>query len=139
MLLQKCWAPVPWMLEATIVLQLVLGKTDEAIIMAVLLLVHVLVSFVQERRAHNALALLQRRLAVQARVLRDGRWQLVPAQELVPGDVLHVRMGDLAPADFRVLEGQVLLDQAVLTGESLPVEASVGAPACLYRDDDHTG
>jgi H+-transporting ATPase len=74
-------------------------------------------------------ALLQRRLAVQARVLRDGRWQLVPAQELVPGDVLHVRMGGLAPADFRVLEGQVLLDQAVLTGESLPVEASVGAPA----------
>jgi H+-transporting ATPase len=128
-LLQKFWAPVPWMLEATIVLQLVLGKADEAMIIAVLLLVNALVSFVQERRANNALALLQSRLAVQARVLRDSRWQLVPAQELVPGDVLHVRMGDMAPADVRVLEGQVLLDQAALTGESLPVEASVGAPA----------
>ncbi len=128
-LLAKFWAPVPWMLEATIALQLILGKAHEAAIITALLIFNSVLSFVQENRANNALALLKGRLAVQARVLRDGRWQLLPARELVPGDVLHVRAGDLAPADIRFSEGQVLLDQSALTGESLPVEAGAGAIA----------
>lgn len=128
-LLGKFWASVPWMLEAVIVLQLVLGKFDEAIIIAALLVVNAILSFVQESRANKALALLKRRLAVQARVRRGGRWQLIPAPELVPGDAVHLRLGDLAPADIRLSDGQLLLDQSALTGESLPVESGRGAVA----------
>lgn len=128
-LLRKFWAPVPWMLEAAIALQLALGKFDEAAIITALLLFNSVLSFLQESRANTALALLKSRLEILARVLRNGHWQLVPAQELVPGDMVHLRMGDLAPADIRLLEGEVLLDQSALTGESLPVEAGAGKPA----------
>jgi len=127
--LDKFWAPVPWMLETTIALQLALGKPDEAVVIAVLLVLNALLSFFQEHRANQALALLRQRLAVTARVLRDDRWQTIPSHLLVPGDVVHLRLGDLAPADVRVTEGNVLLDQSALTGESLPVEAGVGATA----------
>ncbi len=85
------------------------------------------ISFIHEHRANQALFLLRHRLSVQARVRRDGRWQVIPAQELVPGDVIHLRMGDLVPAVVRVVEGQVVLDQSALTAESLPIEASAGA------------
>ncbi len=125
----KFWAPVPWMLEATIALQLAFGKRDEAIIIAVLLVFNSLLSFVQEAHSNKALALLRKRLSIQARVFRDDRWQLLPAQEIVPGDAVHLRMGDIAPADIHLLEGEVLLDQSALTGESLPVEASPGGTA----------
>ena len=127
--LGKFWAPVPWMLEATIALQLALGKTAEAIIIAILLVFNAVLSFVQEAHSNKALALLRKRLSIQTRVLRDGRWQLLPAQELVPGDAVHLRMGDISPADIRLLEGEVLLDQSALTGESLPVEVSPGGTA----------
>jgi len=128
-LLRKFWSPVPWMLEATIVLQLVLGKPDEAAVIAVLLVVNAVLGYLQEGRANKALALLRQRLDIQARVLRDGRWQRVPACNLVPGDAVHVRMGDLVPADLRLAEGQVQLDQSSLTGESLPAEAGPGSDA----------
>lgn len=125
--LHKFWSPVPWMLEVTIILQLVLGKPDEAAVIAVLLVVNALLSLLQEGRANKALALLRQRLDIQARVLRDGHWQLVPARNLVPGDAVHLRMGDLVPADLTLAEGRVQLDQSSLTGESLPVEAEHGA------------
>jgi H+-transporting ATPase len=124
--LGKFWAPVPWMLEATVALQLILGKTAEATIIAVLLVFNSILSFFEEAQSNQALALLRKRLSSEARVLRDGRWRLLPAQELVPGDVVHLRMGDIPPADIRLLEGEVLLDQSALTGESLPVDASPG-------------
>jgi H+-transporting ATPase len=127
--LGKFWAPVPWMLEATIALQLLLGKTVEAIIIAILLGFNSVLSFFEEAQSSNALALLRKRLSSQARVLRDGRWQLLAAQELVPRDVIHLRMGDIAPADVHLIQGEVLLDQSALTGESLPVEASGGGTA----------
>ena len=127
LLLRKFWAPVPWMLEATIALQFALGKADEATIITILLIFNAVLGFAQENRANNALTLLKKRLAIQVRVLRDNNWQQVSAQELVPGDVVHLRMGDFAPADIRLIEGQVLLDQSSLTGESLPVEAGAGA------------
>ena len=110
-LLGKFWAPVPWMLEATIILELLLGHYAEAEIIGLLLVVNAILSFVQEGRAQRPRALAQR-LTIQARVLRDGQWQLRPAQELVPGDVVHLRMGDLVPADLRVASGQVLVDQS---------------------------
>ncbi len=126
-LLRKFWSPVPWMLEITIVLQLVLGKPGEAAVIAVLLGVNAVLGYLQEGRASKALALLRQRLDIRARVLRDGRWQLVPARNLVPGDAVHVRMGDLVPADLRLIEGQIQIDPSSLTGESLPVEAGPGA------------
>ncbi len=128
-LLRKFWAPVPWMLETAIVLQIVLGKDTGAIIISALLVFNAILSFVQENRANQALALLRSRMEVRARVLRDGSWQLVPAQDLVPGDVVRLRMGDLSPADIRLAEGHVLLDQSVLTGESMPVECAPGGVA----------
>ncbi len=126
LLLGKLWAPVPWMLELTIALELVLGKTLEALVVAVLLLFNALVSWVQENRAQEALSLLRKRLSVVARVLRDGTWQRLPAQELVPGDVVHLRVGDVVPADVGLVDGLLEVDQSALTGESLPVEAAGG-------------
>ncbi len=129
MLLKKLWAPVPWMLEATVVLELVLGKRLEAGVIGLLLLMNALLSLMQERKAEGALALLRKRLPVNARVRRDGDWKLIDAREVVPGDELYLRMGDLVPADVRIVGGEISLDQSALTGESLPVEAGVGAAA----------
>ncbi|MDE3110801.1 MAG: HAD-IC family P-type ATPase, partial [Acidobacteriota bacterium] len=125
-LLTKFWAPVPWMLEATIVLELLAHKPKEAAIIGALLFFNAILSFAQESQADRSLALLRTRLAVQARVLRDGQWQLVPAEQLVLGDVIRLRMGDLAPADVRLLEGTVQADESALTGESLPAEKAAG-------------
>ena len=122
----KFWAPIPWMLELTIVLEIVLGKTLEAAVVAVLLGFNALVSWVQESRAQEALLLLQQRLSVIARVLRDGAWQRIPARELVPGDVVHLRVGDVIPADVALGTGSLEVNQSALTGESLPVEAAGG-------------
>ena len=123
----KFWAPVPWMLEATIVLEILVHKLDEAVIISVLLLFNSVLSFVQENQANRALTLLRKRLSVQVRVLRDGHWQLIPTEQLVPGDVIHLRLGDLAAADARLFDGLVEADESELTGESLPVEKSAGA------------
>ena len=125
--LGKFWAPVPWMLEATVVLELLVRKRDDAIIIAALLVFNAILSFTQENQANRALALLRARLRVQARVLRDGRWQTTAAERLVPGDVIHLRLGDLAPADVRLLAGALQVDESELTGESLPVAKSAGA------------
>jgi H+-transporting ATPase len=123
----KFWAPVPWMLEATIALEILVHKLDEAAIIAVLLLFNSILSFVQENQANRALTLLRTRLSVNGRVLRDGRWQLIPAEQLVPGDVIHLRLGDLVPADLRLFDGVVEADESDLTGESQAVEKSAGA------------
>ena len=125
----KFWAPVPWLLEATVALELLLGKHAEAVIIGILLIFNASLSLFQERKAQNALAVLRKRLPLKARVLRDAQWRLIDAQEVVPGDAIHVRMGDLIPADIRILEGQVLLDQSMLTGESLPVDIGPGKTA----------
>jgi len=129
-LIGKLWGPVPWMLEVTVVLELVLGKYVEAVIIALLLCFNAVLSFSQERRAQGALELLRGRLTVQSRVLRDGKWQLIAAEGLVPGDAVHLRAGDLVPADVRVTEGEISIDQSSLTGESMPV--SVGAGGLAY-------
>ena len=140
--LAKLWGPVPWMLEAVVVLQLALGKNDEAAIIVLLLVINALLGFLQEARANRALALLKARLTVQARVRRDGRWQLLPARQIVPGDVIHLRMGDLSPADLRLSDGQIQVDQSALTGESIPVEAAEGAvvyAGAVVRRGEATG
>jgi H+-transporting ATPase len=127
--LQKLWSPIPWMLEASVILELILGKYIEASIIGALVFFNALMSTLQESRAQNALALLRKRLTVTARVMRDGNWQMIPNVELVPGDVVYLRMGDLVPADLDLISGQILLDQSTLTGESVPVEAGKSFPA----------
>ncbi len=122
-LLGKFWAPVPWMLEAAIVLQLVLGEWVEAAVIAVLVLFNAALGYVQESRAAATLQALKARLSLVVSVRRDGRWQTVPAAELVPGDLVKLSLGGIVPADARIVDGEVLLDQSTLTGESLPVEA----------------
>jgi H+-transporting ATPase len=126
LLLHKFWSPVPWMLEVTLLLELFLARYTQGAIIAVLLVLNAVLSFAQERRASNALSLLRQRLTILVRVLRDSRWQLIPAQDLVPGDVVHVRMGDLIPADLLLHDGHILVDQSALTGESAPVEVGPG-------------
>ena len=124
--LARFWGPLPWMLEATIVLTVALGKDVEAVIITVLLVLNSVISFFQQARADDALALLRRRLAVHARVRRDGQWRTMAARDLVPGDVVRVRVGDIVPADVDLLDGHLSLDQSSLTGESVPVDVTTG-------------
>ena len=120
------WAPVPWMLETTIVLQVAIGQWLTASIVAGLLVLNVVLGTVQENRADAALALLKRRLSLMARVKRDGSWLTVPAADLVPGDIVRVALGDVVPADLALLSGSLSVDQSMLTGESIPVEVQAG-------------
>jgi H+-transporting ATPase len=124
--LGKLWAPVPWMLEAAIALQLILGKLSEAAIIAALLVFNAALSFIQENRAQATLAALRSRLALTASVRRDGVWKSLAAAELVPGDVVKISLGGVVAADVRLIDGEVLLDQSMLTGESMPIEAGPG-------------
>ncbi len=124
--LRHFWSPVPWMLEATIALQLVVGEYLEAGMVVALLILNVALGVVQEGRANAALALLKQRLALRVRVRRDGAWADRLAAELVPGDVVQVSLGGVVPADLRILRGAMLLDQSMLTGESVPAESGPG-------------
>lgn len=124
--LAKFWAPVPWMLEAAILLQFMLHEYVEAAVIAVLLVFNAGLGFVQEGRAQATLAALKSRLALLALVRRDGAWKTLDAVGLVPDDVVKLALGSIVPADVTLLEGDVLLDQSMLTGESLPVEGSAG-------------
>jgi len=117
------WAPVPWMLEATVALQLAIGERLEAAMIAALLLLNVALGVFQENRANAALALLKKRLTLKVRVRRAGNWLEVPAADIVPGDLVQLSLGSIVPADLRISRGSVLLDQSMLTGESIPVEA----------------
>jgi H+-transporting ATPase len=124
--LTKFWTPVPWMLEAAIALELVLGKYVEASIVAVLLIFNAALGFFQEGHARATLAALKSRLALNATVRRDRAWATLPAADLVPGDKVKLSVGAVVPADVRLMEGAVLLDQSMLTGESMPIEAGPG-------------
>ena len=124
--LTKFWTPIPWMLEAATILELVLGKYVEAGIIAALLLFNAALGFFQEGRAQATLAALKKRLALTASVRRDGVWKNLPAADLVPGDVVTLSLGGVVAADVKLLEGDVLLDQSMLTGESIGTEAGPG-------------
>ena len=124
--LGKFWAPVPWMLEAAIVLQLFLGEYVEAGAIGVLLVFNAGLGFFQEGRAQATLEALKSRLAITASVRRDGAWTTLAASGLAPGDVVKLSLGAVVPADVRLIEGSVLLDQSMLTGESVPTEAGSG-------------
>ena len=122
----KFWGLTPWMLEFTVALEWFLDKYLEAYVIAVLLVFNAVVSFLQEEKANGAVDLLRQKLTVKTRVRRGGEWIQVPARELVPGDVVRLRAGDLVPADVQVADGRVEVDQSALTGESLTVERKQG-------------
>ncbi|OBH50745.1 plasma-membrane proton-efflux P-type ATPase [Mycobacterium mantenii] len=121
------WAPIPWMIEVALALSLTTRHWTDAVIIGVLLAMNGLVAYAEEHQAANAIAALKQRLASTARVLRDGAWVTVAVRELVPGDVVRVRLGDVVPADLRVLDDVTLeVDQSALTGESLAVSRGQG-------------
>jgi H+-transporting ATPase len=121
------WAPIPWMIEVALVLSLAARHWTDAVIIGVLLAMNGLVAYFEEHQAANAIAALKQGLASAARVLRDGAWVTVAVRELVPGDVVRVRLGDVMPADLRVLDDVTLeVDQSALTGESLAVSRGQG-------------
>jgi len=117
------------MLEVTIALQVVAGKRIEALMIGALLIFNVALSLIQQTRAEAALELLKQRLSLSARVKRDGNWTELPAAVLVPDDVVQLSLGVVVPADVRIVEGEVLLDQSMLTGESIPVDSRPGRTA----------
>jgi H+-transporting ATPase len=127
---RRFWRPIPWMIESAAVLSAVVQKWEDFTIILIMLLVNAGLDFLQEHRALNALKALKQRLTKEVTVKRDGEFKRVPLRELVPGDIVKLRIGDIVPADVQLLEGDYLLvDQAALTGESLPVSKEVGAVA----------
>lgn len=125
--LAKFWGPIPWMLEAATALQLGRGAYFEAAAIGGLLLFNTTLGFLQEGRAGAALTALKKRLAPTALVRRDGDWVRVSASELVPGDAIRLSLGALVPADATITSGSVMVDQSMLTGESVPVDANPGS------------
>ena len=117
------WGPIPWMIEVAAILSAVINHWEDFWIIFVLLLLNATVGFWQEYKADDAISLLKKKLALNARVLRDGKWNELTARELVPGDIVRVRLGDIVPADIKLFSGEYLsIDESALTGESLPVE-----------------
>jgi H+-transporting ATPase len=124
------WGPIPWMIETAAALSAALGHWSDLAIILVMLFINAGVGFWQEFKADNAIALLKQRLALKARVKRDGVWKDIEAKLLVPGDVVRVKLGNVVPADLKLIEGAYLsVDQSALTGESLPVDKKVGDEA----------
>ena len=121
------WGPIPWMIEVAVILSGVVRHWPDFFIILLLLLANAVVGFWEEHEAGNAIEALKAKLAIKARVKRDGKWVTPPARELVPGDVIRLRLGDIVPADARLLDGdEVEVDQSALTGESLPATRKSG-------------
>ncbi|HEX9881530.1 MAG TPA: HAD-IC family P-type ATPase, partial [Hyphomicrobium sp.] len=129
-LIRYFWGPIPWMIEAAAILSLVLRDWNDFAIITLMLLINAGVSYWQEAKAEDAIKVLQKQLAPLARVLRDGTWSTLPARELVPGDVVALKIGDVIPADLKLVSGDYLsTDESALTGESLPVDKKVADAA----------
>jgi H+-transporting ATPase len=117
------WGPIPWMIEAAALMSVIIQHWEDFVVIFFLLIINAVVGFWQEKKADDTIELLKQKLATQARVLRDEKWIEVPARQLVPGDVVRIRLGDMIPADLKLIEGDYLqTDESALTGESLPVE-----------------
>ena len=129
-LLPFFWGPIPSMIEIAALLSLYLKRWPDLIMIVVLLLINASLGFFQEYKAANEIEALKQKLALKARVKRDGQWQQVEARDLVPGDLVAVKLGNIIPADLKLISGQYLtVDQSALTGESLPVTKKVGDDA----------
>jgi H+-transporting ATPase len=120
--LKRFWGLTAWMLEIAIVISFVLGNYLDLYIIAALLLVNALLGFFQEQQATRAVRALKQKLQLQTRALRDGSWSTISAAEIVPGDIIRVRVGDLVPADLKVIDAEITVDQSAITGESMPLD-----------------
>ena len=121
------WGPIPWMIEFALILSLLIQHWPEFGIILLLLLINGLVGFIQEDRADNAIEILKEKLAYNAMVFREGKWIKIPSKYIVPGDIVKVHLGDIVPADIKLIEGDyVTADESSLTGESLPVDKKIG-------------
>jgi H+-transporting ATPase len=118
---KKFWNATAWVLESAAILSYILGKYLDFYIIVALIVFNAFLSFSEEQRANKALELLKSKLEVKSRVLRDGEWKLVSAKLLVPGDIIRIRLGDFVPADIKLIDGEIEVDQSALTGESLTV------------------
>lgn len=118
--LKRYWGPMPWLLEFSIVLTIILRHYTESGIIFTLLTINAIIGFVQSRNSQKAVEMLKKKLEIKAKVLRDGKWVFKEAKEIVPGDILNIKLGDLVPADVKILSGEVSVDESALTGESLP-------------------
>lgn len=122
---KKFWGPSAWILEIAAVLSYILGRMLDFYMIISLIILNAIISWSQEQKANKALKLLKSKLQVQARTLRDKKWSLIAARELVPGDIIRIRSGDFVPADIKIIAGEAEVDQSALTGESLPVYKQV--------------
>jgi H+-transporting ATPase len=120
--LLRYWGPMPWLLELALGLSFILRHYLEGIIIFVLLTVNAVIGYVHSRGSQKAVELLKKKLAIKAKVLRDGKWVMKEAKEIMPGDIISVRLGDIVPSDAKIISGELSIDQSALTGESLPAE-----------------
>lgn len=121
------WGPIPWMIEIAAILSILVKHWEDFWIIFSLLILNAVVGFWEEKKAEDVIAFLQNKMAVRARVLRDGKWKVIPGKFLVPGDIVRIRMGDIVPADIKLVDGEFLsVDQSALTGESLLVTKKLG-------------
>ncbi len=137
------WGPIPWMIEIAAILSAIVHHNEDLVIILVLLIFNAVVGFWQEFKAENAIEQLKKQLALKSRVRRDGQWREIDADQLVPGDIVRIRLGDVVPADIALIEGDYLsIDQSALTGESLPVDKRVGDliySSSIAKQGDMTG
>ena len=124
--LKRMWGPIPWLLEAAMIFELLLGKGVQAAVVFLLLVFSAATGEFQEKRAKKAIGYLHQQLQISARALRNGIWEIIPSRELLPGDIVHVKVGDIAPADLEVFSGMVSVDESTLTGESIDLVKEVG-------------
>ena len=124
--LRRMWGPIPWLLEAAMIFELFMGKGVQAAVVFLLLVFSAVIGEIQEERAKKAIGYLHQQLQISVRVLRNGTWRTIPSRELVPGDIVHARVGDIVPADIEIISGNVSVNESALTGESIDVTKEAG-------------
>jgi len=123
--LKKLWGLSAWMLELIVILSLFLHRYLDAYIVLALLLFNAIIGFIQEYKASNAVESLKQKLQAKVKLVRDGVWKTMASREIVPGDIIRIRVGDFVPADTKIIQGEIRIDQSALTGESLEIEKKV--------------
>lgn len=124
--IKRMWGPIPWLLEAAMLFELFLGKVPQAVVVFLLLVFSAVIGEIQEKRAKKAIGYLHQQLQISVRALRNGIWQTMLSRELVPGDIVHVKVGDVVPADVEIINGNASVNESALTGESIDVTKEAG-------------
>lgn len=125
-ILKRVWGPIPWLLEAAMIFEIIMGKSVQAAVVFLLLVFSAVLGEIQEERAKKAIGYLHQQLQINVRALRNGTWQTIPSRDLVPGDIVHVKVGDVVSADMEICIGTVCVNESALTGESVDVTKTVG-------------